>query len=55
MEVRCAICGKLQNIGKVHKDYKKIASNPDSVFICEMCNTKLQYQASKDNEIKKNA
>ena len=51
MEAKCAICGKVDKISKIHKDYKKLSANPNAVYICEMCNYKLSDQASKKNVI----
>ncbi len=52
MKVRCAICGKEEEINKVHKDYKKLMANPQAVYICQVCNFKLSSQASRDNAVK---
>ena len=51
MEVKCSICGKIEEINKVHKDYKKMLDKPSSVYICELCNMKLTVQAAKKNAV----
>lgn len=51
MDVKCTICGRIESISKLHKDYRKLVANPKAIFICEMCNYKLSDQASKKNAI----
>ena len=53
MEVRCNICGKMQDINKLDKDYEKLAKNPQSVYICEKCSKMLSMQAAQGNELLK--
>jgi uncharacterized protein YlaI len=50
LEVKCSICGKKQEITKIHKDYQKLARNPKENFICWECENRLKYQASKKHE-----
>lgn len=51
MEVRCKICGKKEEISKIHKDYAKIASKSSEVYICEACSRRLSLEAARNNEI----
>ena len=51
MQVKCVICGKEEQINKLHKDYRKVEANPNAVYVCEMCNFKLSAQAAKDNSV----
>lgn len=44
MEVSCTLCGQREEIGKIHKDYQKLASNPQGVFICSRCNLLVRSQ-----------
>ncbi|MDK2821072.1 MAG: hypothetical protein PWP31_1037 [Clostridia bacterium] len=45
MEVKCSICGRKEKITKVHKDYTKLARDTKAVFTCELCRSRLRYQA----------
>lgn len=54
MKVKCIMCGKEETLSKLHKDYKKLAANPDSAYFCELCSMKLNTQAQKKNEVLKN-
>ncbi|AKX93682.1 DUF2197 domain-containing protein [Neomoorella thermoacetica] len=45
MEVKCALCGRKEEITKVHKDYQKLARDKDAVYTCEICRARLRYQA----------
>ncbi|HHP51233.1 MAG TPA: DUF2197 domain-containing protein [Moorella mulderi] len=47
MEVTCAICGKKVKIGKTHKDYKRLVKDRKGVFICDQCQTRLQFEAQE--------
>lgn len=51
MKVKCVLCGKEEDINKLHKDYKKMAVNPAAAYFCEVCSLKLSNQASKSNAI----
>jgi uncharacterized protein YlaI len=53
LQAKCSICGKKYEITKIHKDYQKIAGNPDGSFICWNCEKKLKNQARKTQEPKK--
>ena len=48
MEVRCSLCGKKNEINKMHKDYEKIARQK-STYVCEICENKLRYNAWERN------
>ena len=45
MDVKCSMCGKIDGITKIHKDYQKLAKQPESVYVCELCKAKLKFQA----------
>ncbi|MEW6623308.1 MAG: DUF2197 domain-containing protein [Bacillota bacterium] len=45
MEVKCSFCGKIQELPKTHKDYQRLANNPQGTFVCFICNNKLKLQA----------
>ncbi len=45
MLVKCSICGETQELTKIHKDYQRIASNPNGIVVCFQCNCILQFQA----------
>jgi len=47
IEVTCAICGKKVKIGKTHKDYKRLVKDRKGVFICDQCQTRLQFEAQE--------
>ncbi|MCR4962496.1 MAG: DUF2197 domain-containing protein [Firmicutes bacterium] len=49
MKVRCAICGKEEEINKVHKDYNKLMENPQAVYICQACRIILSSQATREH------
>lgn len=53
MKVKCALCGKVEEISKLHKDYKKISANANAVYFCEVCSHKLSNQASRGNDVLK--
>lgn len=48
MIVLCSLCGKKQEIGKIHKDYQRLAKNPKATFICTYCNNLSQIEANKE-------
>ncbi|HHW07975.1 MAG TPA: DUF2197 domain-containing protein [Clostridia bacterium] len=45
MKVRCSICGREQEISKIHKDYQRLARDPQAAFVCNLCTNRVQYQA----------
>ncbi|NLB87878.1 MAG: DUF2197 domain-containing protein [Syntrophomonadaceae bacterium] len=51
-EVRatCLMCGKSYMLGEDHKDYKKIASNTSSTYICDRCSHKVRYETEEQNK-----
>lgn len=49
MEVKCSLCGKVEAINKVHKDYTKIARGK-STYVCEKCENKVRYNAMDKNK-----
>lgn len=53
MQARCSVCGKEEQITKLHKDYKKMQRNPDTVYICEACNIKLTQHAVRAKDLGK--
>jgi len=53
MEVRCTLCGKVDTITKVHKDYIKLARQTKNTYVCELCHNRLRYQAVEHGKPKK--
>ncbi len=53
MRVKCMMCGKEEELSKLHKDYKKLAANPAAAFICKTCSLKVTNQAQKGNDVLK--
>lgn len=53
MEVRCALCGKKEIITTAHKDFERIEKNPKSTYFCEMCLSRVQYEAVEHGKPKK--
>lgn len=53
MEVRCTVCGKTYEITKLHKDYLRLAQNPQSPFICNNCVNVVRYQSQESSRPKK--
>jgi len=52
LEVRCSLCGKIDVITKIHKDYFKIARE-GGTYVCEMCEKRVRYNALEYNKPKK--
>lgn len=50
MKVSCSICGKEQEISKIHKDYQRLARDPEAVFICNYCTNRVRYQAKESQK-----
>ncbi|MGI6678759.1 MAG: DUF2197 domain-containing protein [Dehalobacterium sp.] len=53
MQVKCSLCGKVEEITKIHKDYSKIAKNKDSSYFCSRCSMRVKYQAKCAQDIPK--
>jgi uncharacterized protein YlaI len=53
LEVRCSLCGRRETISDVHKDYEKITKNPKSIYICDVCLSKVQHEAGDSSKPKK--
>ena len=53
LEVKCALCGKKEIITEVHKDFERLTKKPKTIYFCEQCNAKLQYEAVEYNKPKK--
>ncbi len=53
MEVRCSICGKKEELTKIHKDFQKLRKNPHAPYICNYCSNKVQYQAKEEQKPKR--
>ena len=49
MEVKCSLCGKTDEITKIHKDYIKIA-RMKTTYICEMCQNRVRLNAMDKNK-----
>lgn len=53
MEVRCKVCGTLQSITKAHKDFQRIAKQPETTFICEKCSIRIQVEMQNKQDFRK--
>ncbi|WP_338825371.1 DUF2197 domain-containing protein [Neomoorella humiferrea] len=53
MEVKCALCGRKEEITKVHKDYRRLAKDKNAVYTCEICRARLRYQAMQTQKPEK--
>ena len=53
MELRCSLCGCKVEITKVHKDYQKMAANPEKPWICATCQDRVRFQARETAKDKK--
>lgn len=51
MKVKCVLCGKEEEINKLHKDFRKLKANPSAAYFCETCALKLSSSASKENKV----
>jgi len=51
MKVKCILCGKEEEINKLHKDFRKLKDNPTAAYFCEACSLKLSSTAIKENKI----
>ncbi|TDA65660.1 MAG: DUF2197 domain-containing protein [Clostridia bacterium] len=47
MQVRCSLCGAEVELTKIHKDYDRLARDPQGVFVCPKCHRMVQVQAQK--------
>lgn len=50
MEIKCSLCGRKEEISKVHKDYRKLARDKNAVYACEICRTRLHLQAIRSQK-----
>lgn len=50
VEVRCALCGRKEELTKVHKDYQRLAANPQSLYICARCSQRVQFEALEEQK-----
>ncbi len=50
MLVKCTLCGEKQEITKIHKDYQRLAKNPDGPFVCFKCNNLTRANANKEKD-----
>ncbi len=48
VKVKCVLCGKEEEINKLHKDYKKLAANPHAAYYCQTCSLRLSYEANRE-------
>ena len=53
MEVRCSLCGRREEISKIHKDYQRLAANPQALYICARCSRKVQFEATEEQKVPK--
>lgn len=49
MQVKCSLCGRIDDINKIHKDYAKLAKDQQAPYFCERCQSRVKYQA-KENQ-----
>jgi len=47
MQVKCALCGKTDEINKMHKDYAKLAKNKSAPYFCERCQFRVSSEAKE--------
>ena len=47
MQVKCSLCGKVEEITKIHKDYAKLAKNQSAPYFCEYCSFRVKTQAKE--------
>lgn len=47
MQIKCSLCGRVEEITKIHKDYDKLAKKVTSTYFCELCNNKLKFAAKE--------
>lgn len=47
MQVKCSLCGKVEVITKIHKDYAKLAKNKSAPYFCEYCTFRVKTQAKE--------
>ncbi len=50
MKVTCILCGKEEEINKLHKDFRKLKENPRAVYYCETCALKLSSHANRETK-----
>lgn len=48
MLVKCSLCGREEEITKIHKDYQRLASKPESPYICFKCNNYVKISTNKE-------
>jgi len=53
MEVKCSLCGKHEEINKIHKDYQRLAKNPKDSYICWNCQNRVKINSFEKNRPKK--
>ena len=46
MKVKCIMCSKETELTKLHKDYRKVAADPEFVYVCEFCAMLISSQAA---------
>jgi len=51
MKVKCLLCGKEEEINKLHKDFNKLKDNTSATYFYEACTRKLSSQALRDNKL----
>lgn len=50
MEVRCTLCGRREELTKIHKDYQRLAANPKGLYICARCSQRVQFEATEEQK-----
>lgn len=53
MEVRCTLCGRREELTKIHKDYQRLAANPKGLYICARCSQRVQFEATEEQKTPK--
>jgi uncharacterized protein YlaI len=53
VEVRCSVCGRREELTRIHKDYQRLMANPKSVYICARCSQRIQFEATEEQKTPK--
>jgi uncharacterized protein YlaI len=48
VEVRCTVCGAVQDVEKWQEEYEKAREHPTEPFICETCRERIRREAQKE-------
>lgn len=47
MQVKCSLCGKIDDINKIHKDYAKLAKDKTAPYFCDRCQFRVKFEAKE--------